>query len=223
MATDKQRWIPGARALFARMTNDKVPYTISVLGKTIPVLPNVFSPKHFPDAIPFAEEVPKIVGNRSFLEIGTGTGMIALFVAFNGSRHVAATDISKDAVENAKQTFSLHKLEIAVYQSDVYSNIPRKENFDVIFWNHPFHYADDEPDTDLLKAGFDYQYKSLRAFFSGAQEYLNKNGQILLGTGNMARLFEIEKIAKENGYRSSIIWKARVPDQEGSEGERENY
>jgi len=90
--TAKHRFVPGALVLFERMAKDRTSYCLDILGKNIPVLPGVFSAK-YPDAMWFAKTIPPMVGNRSFLEIGTGTGMVALFVGQRGSKKIVTTDI----------------------------------------------------------------------------------------------------------------------------------
>lgn len=219
--TAKHRWVPGALALFARLARHDASYSVSVLGKEIPIFPGVFSPKYFPDAIWFAKEIPPLVGKRSFLEIGTGTGMVALFVALHGSKGVVATDINPDAVKNARRTFANHHCDIPVHCGDVFEPLNAKK-FDVIFWNHPFHYATEKPKNMLLRGGFDYKYESLRKFFRGAHKHLNPKGEILLGTGNMARINEIKRIARTNGYQWTLLKKANLPSQSGCKVPRDN-
>ena len=220
--TAKHRWVPGALSLFKRAAQHRESYIVRVRGKDIPVLPDVFSPKYFPDAVWFAKELPAIVGRRSFLEIGTGTGLIALFVALNGAQRVVTTDINPAAIENARQTFAEHGVKIAVRCGDVYKTIDADEKVDVIFWNHPFHYSLEKPPNLLLRAGFDYKYRDLQTFFAGAAKHLNPGGEILLGTGNMARINEIKRIAYANGYRWTLLKKEAIPAQEGSSAERDN-
>jgi len=220
--TAKHRWIPGAMAIFKCASQRRDSYIVRVRGKDIHVLPNVFSPKYFPDAVWFAREIPRIVGRRSFLEIGTGTGLTALFVALGGAQRVVATDINPSAVENARQTFAEHGVQIAVHCGDVYEPIDSDEKFDVIFWNHPFHYSLEKPQSLLMRAGFDYKYNDLRAFFAGAKKHLNPGGEILLGTGNMARINEIKRIARANGYGWTLLKKGAAPPQKGSSIARDN-
>src|SRR5258708_3024379 len=89
---------------FVRMAADLDEYRIVVFGKSIPVLPGVFSPKYFSDVAWFAKHIPRIAGKRSFLEIGTGTGVIGLFVALNGAHKLVVTNINPAAIQNARKT-----------------------------------------------------------------------------------------------------------------------
>ena len=69
------------------------------------------------------------------LEIGTGTGIIALHCAKAGAR-VTATDISRLAVDNAKKNAMLNDLELDVVQTDLSRGVGGK--FDVIIFNPPY-------------------------------------------------------------------------------------
>ncbi len=205
-----------ALTIFEKMNHHKQPYTIVILEKCIPVLPDVFSPKYVSDVKWFAREVPKIVGTRSFLEIGTGTGVIALFVALHGAKNIVATDINPIAVKNARQTFRLHGFQIPVCGGNVFAPIRHGEKFDVIFWNHPFHFSEEKPMTMLDCGGYDYQYKSLKAFFAGAKQHLNAGGEVLLGTSKNARLDLIKAFGREYGYVCKLVKQETIPSEHRS-------
>jgi len=204
MKITRQQWEQEVREVFKQIKTHKTPYNVEIDGIEFTVLPNVFSPKYFTDSSWFAKEVPNIVGNKKLLEIGTGMGLIAVFAALNGAQ-VVATDINPAAAKNAELNFKKLKLDIPVYEGDMYDCVPKDEKFDFIFWNHPFNKGED-PDEDILfQAGFDYQYKSLEKYIKGAHEYLKKDGKLLLGTGNFADLNEIERLANKYGYEMVLL------------------
>ncbi len=201
-----------AYEIVAKMSRHKKPYFIRMLGRRILVLPGVFSPKYVSDVKWFARKVPRIVGKRSFLEIGTGTGVITLFVALNGTKNIITTDINAQAVKNARRTFRLHKLSIPVRVGNVFEPIKKQEKFNVIFWNHPFHYTKRAKNA-LEKGGYDYQYGSLRSFFRDAGNHLTANGEVLLGTSKNARLDVIRALGREYGYVQKLIKQAETPSE----------
>jgi len=201
-----------AKTIFEKMARHTTTYRISILGKEIPVMPGVFSPKYVSDVKWFAREVPRIVDKRSFLEIGTGTGVIALMAGLNGAGKIVATDINAQAVKNAKLTFRLHRLRASVRCGDVFQPIKANEKFDVIFWNHPFHASKKAKDM-LERGGYDQGYKSLRAFFAGAKEHLSDGGEALLGTSKNARLDLVKVFAKQYGYTSKLVRKDSIPSK----------
>lgn len=201
-----------AKTIFEKMARHTKTYRTVVLGKTIPVMPGVFSPKYVSDVEWFAREVPKIVKRKSFLEIGTGTGVIALFVCLHKSTSVMVTDINAAAVKNARKTFRLHKLHIPVRLGSVFAPIKKNEKFDVIFWNHPFH-ASKKAKNMLERGGYDHQYESLRIFFRDAKKHLTGDGEVLLGTSKNARLDLVKEFAREYRYTTKLLKKESIRSQ----------
>jgi len=208
MITQKE-WEREVRDVYKKIKSHKKPYFVVVNKLKICIFPNVFSPAYFTDSRWFAENVPKIVGRHSFLEIGTGTGIVALFAALNGAK-VSATDISPDAVKNANYNFQKHNARVKTYCGDMYESLPRNARFEFIFWNHPFNLGDNPNEEMLLKAGFDFQYESLEKYISEAHLHLTQKGRLLLGTSNYASLPDIKKIAAKYGYRTKILKKIKI-------------
>ncbi len=206
----KQQWEKEVREVFEQIKKHDKPYNIEVEGIEFTILPNVFSPKYFTDSVWFAKEVPKIVGNKKMLEIGTGIGIIAVFAALKGAK-VSATDINPVAVQNARLNFEKLNLDIPVYEGNMYEPLPRDEKFDFIFWNHPFNKGDNPDEEILLQAGFDYNYQGLEKYIKDAEKFLKKNGRLLLGTGNFADLDAIKDIARQYGYEIILIKSIRTP------------
>ncbi len=74
---------------------------------------------------------------ESALEIGTGTGVLALLLA-KQFRHVTATDVSHDALACAADNFVLNGVEsISLLKSDLFEAIPLTK-FDCIVFNPPW-------------------------------------------------------------------------------------
>jgi release factor glutamine methyltransferase len=93
---------------------------------------------------------------NEILDIGTGSGCIALAMAsqFDSTR-VTGVDISKPAVERAKQNAELNAISNAeFYKYDIMSSVPQKK-FDLIVSNPPYIPADQmselAPDVALFE------------------------------------------------------------------------
>lgn len=84
--TTLQQWQKEVFAVFEKIRAHKRPYDIMVDGVELMVLPNVFSPQYFTDSIWFAREVAALAQGKTLLEIGTGTGLLAVFAALRGAR-----------------------------------------------------------------------------------------------------------------------------------------
>jgi len=216
----KEEWEQECRDLFREVEQHKEKYLIQVNGLEIIVRPNVFSPKYFSDSSWFSIKIKDIVGNKSLLEVGTGTGIIALSAALNGAK-VTATDISHDAVRNAQENFGIYGVDAEVFEGNLYDPVPEDYKFDFIFWNHPFNKGEYPEEKMLLMSGFDYNYKSLERYVRGARDYLNSRGRLLLGTGGFADMDSIERIAQENCFEPVIIDNVNMPLDIRSEGDTE--
>lgn len=188
---------------------------VSHEGIEFEIHPNVFSPKYFTDSYWFGVEISNLVKNQKFLEIGTGTGIIALFAALKGAS-VTATDINPAAVNNCQANFSKHKIKGKVILSDLFDSLPEDEKFDFIFWNHPFFEAEEEVNDILLKAGFDHSYQSLERYLRQAHQFLSPKGKLLLGTGNAANLDRIFDICKNLSLKYSLLKEIEMPVNPGS-------
>lgn len=191
------------------------PYDVTVNSTKLIVDPNVYAPGFFTDSAWFASELPKVVGTSSLLEIGTGTGVVAIACAL-ASERVVAVDINPFAVQNALKNVAQCNVQVDVRESNLYDSVGTREKFDCIFWAHPFNnWSEPIPDM-LLRSGLDHNYEGLRGYIRGARRHLNKQGRLLLGTGDSADLDSIGQIAADLGYGVRDLIEAELPLQEGS-------
>lgn len=183
----------------------------------------VYSPEHVPVAMAWPKWIAEHSKDKSFLEIGTGTGIAAVYVALHGGpTRVVATDISPMAVENCKanaEQYGLKEPDFITIESDVFDSISKEDKFDLMFWNFPWNAPDQEIEEILsqegteiklekvmqLKAGLDPKYKALRRFIREAKQHLNPEGEILLGAGEPARHDIIYGEAGKNGFNIEIV------------------
>ena len=140
------------------------------------------------------------------LDIGTGSGVIAISLARETNWQITATDISNEALNIAKQNINNLNVSdnIRLVQSDLFNNIDGK--FDLIVANPPYisisdpHLADlkFEPITALVSA--DNGYSHLLKIIRHAKDYLVNGGEIFLEHGSDQSEY-IEKILASHGYK----------------------
>jgi release factor glutamine methyltransferase len=76
----------------------------------------------------------------SALDMGCGTGIIALAMKRNGIRHVWAVDDHVKAIDCTKLNIRRHAdlKDIIVLRSNLFDAVPRDRKFDLIVFNHPY-------------------------------------------------------------------------------------
>lgn len=144
--------------------------------------------------------------NVSILDIGTGSGCIAITLSKKFNCNVTAVDISKEALEVAKANASRNDADVSFICSDVFSNVDGK--FDVIISNPPYIGPDEkimdivynnEPHLALYADmnGLFFYYKILKECMS----YLNDNFLIAFEIGYQ-QADSVVSLAKE--YLSDV-------------------
>jgi release factor glutamine methyltransferase len=207
----KDYWLREVHRVYELMRRRSGPYIwkSELLDIKLTVHQDVFSPAYFSDSEWFAKEVADIVSGNSFLDVGTGTGIIALYASLHGAT-VSATDANQKAFVNARDNFDLFGQEIQYCLGDVYEPLPEGSQFDYIFWNHPFNMSLDPVNDIVLQAGFDHEYQSLEKYVRGAKRHLTERGELLLGTSEFADLDEIERLTKRCCYALELLREERI-------------
>ncbi len=203
-----QDYLAGTRQVLEASQQETESYYTEVAGQEFIVHRGVFSPKYFHDTEEFALHLP-VQDGEEMLEIGPGTGAIAITAVYNGAKKVTAIDINPRAVENTQDNINLHNLndKVEVRQGDLYEALKNGEKFDTIFWNTPFGFVEDENLTDLEKSVYDSGYKSTQHFFQEAGLYLKPDGRLLIGfSSTLGRLDLLEKFAADNGFDLKLIY-----------------
>jgi len=150
---------------------------------------------------------------KSILEIGTGSGCIAIALKKNFiNSKITASDISSDALKITKKNAEINNVEIEFIESDLFQNIDGK--FDVIVSNPPYISQKDfeqlpdeikkyEPELALLapNSGLYYYQKILQ----NAKEHLTESGKIYFEIG-YDQADRIAEIAKVNGFKDIQIF-----------------
>jgi len=118
---------------------------VDFYGNTIKVNENTLIPRFETELL--IEKTIKLI-NKYFdrrvdiLDIGTGSGCIAITFNKIACCNVTGVDISEDALNVARENNVLNGTNVNFYQSDVFSNVKRK--YDVIISNPPYIAYDEE-------------------------------------------------------------------------------
>ncbi|KAF9576028.1 hypothetical protein EC968_000588 [Mortierella alpina] len=201
---DRSHW-EGSIAKFIKqaMSHNEV-YTVSINGLDISIHPNVYSPVYFPESTWYAQQLEGIVQGKTFLEVGVGSGIIALHVARTGSK-VYGVDINPDAVAMTQKNFEMNGLKGDIRLSDLFTALDPDTKVDYIFWNHPWQNSSAVVLELRSEKTLDEGYKALSRYIRDGHIYLNDGGSILIGTSCYADLDSLGQIALRYGYGSVVV------------------
>lgn len=135
---DLVKYIVGAtyRPLLTRYLSKTRMYSYNGIGLQIP--PKVFHPGFFSSTKLLLQYISKEhLNNKTFLELGAGSGLLSIYAAKKGAS-VVATDISAISIECITANAEENKVEIQTILSNLFDNIPRQK-FDFILINPPYY------------------------------------------------------------------------------------
>ena len=151
--------------------------------------------------------------NLRILDLCTGSGIIAITLKKELSQFsidVVASDISKEALEVAKENAKTHIADIRFIQSDIFNNIDDK--FDIIVSNPPYIDRKDEVtmqdnvlkyDPHLALFAEEEGMYFYRKIIEQAKDYLKENGVMFFEIGYDQK-DKIIKLSKKNGYLAQV-------------------
>lgn len=182
-----------------------------VHGVPFVVLPSVFNPK-VPRTGEFlaAQINPRWVANGAeVLDMGTGSGVCAVFAARHAQR-VVAVDINPQAVRCARINALMSHLEqkIDIRHGDLFAPVPA-ERFDIILFNPPFVVGTPRDDRDRAWRSNDVAQR----FAAGLDAHLKPGGfaLVVLSTFGDAQAF-LEEFRKR-GCAISVVAERRFVNE----------
>ena len=183
-------------------------------GREFKVNENVLIPRQDTEILieKICDDIKQRSREVSVLDIGTGSGAIAITIQKETGAIVTAVDVSKGALGVAKENANNLEAEIEFIQSDLFENVNGK--FDFIVSNPPYietevidtletEVKDNEPilALDGGKDGLDFY----RKIVADAPNYLNKDGKLYFEIGyNQAEA--LKNLMKEK-FTNILVYK----------------
>jgi release factor glutamine methyltransferase len=166
-------------------------------GASVFVPAGVMSPKMFRTGIVLAEAVLK-ARPRSLLDMGSGSGIVGVLAAKNGSA-VTAVDVDPLAVRATRVSAMLSKVSIDAREGDLFSALDAEARFDLCAFNPPFFARRvDGPLSHALSGGEDLDV--LDRFLSGCREHLQPEGIVLVAGSTVGALEMMRTLYEKHGY-----------------------
>jgi SAM-dependent methyltransferase len=186
------------------LQGEAVQFRSKFLKGKLTVLPGVFIPKEAElRVLPLMHDYPAFFVNKRVLEIGTGSGIIALYAAQLGASMVVATDISEVALactaQNAKTLGLSARVETRLVPLDdmsAYSVIKPDEQFDLIISNPPYALDMDVKVTTAVTDSGVLGFSLVR----GLNQHLAPGGAAMLLYGSLFYHQVMVKFARHEGY-----------------------
>jgi release factor glutamine methyltransferase len=191
----ERAWIHYGRYLNERLSGKPTQYVTGrqeFYGRDFYVSRHVLIPRpeteHLVEtALSYLNQHPQSV----VLDVGTGSGAIAVTIALESSRHVVASDVSIDALQIAERNRRAHSAEVSFVAADLLNTV-RPQSIDLLVSNPPYVPGSDaanmqtevrdwEPHVALFAgdSGFEIYHRLI----SGAEVALRPGGKLMMELG----------------------------------------
>jgi HemK-related putative methylase len=176
---------------------------INYQGMEFQICEKVYEPAE--DTFLFAENL-KVKKTDKVLEIGTGTGIIAI-ISSKKTEKVVAVDINEYAVECTRKNSDINKSNIDVRLGDLFDPV-KDEKFDLILFNTPYLPTnEDERVDDELEAAWDGGVDGrvvIDRFIKELTVHLNPGGRVQLVQSSLSNIEETTGRLMELGFEVSL-------------------
>ena len=162
------------------------------------------------------EQVLKNIKKKDkVLDVGTGSGAIAVTIAKFSDASVTALDVSRQALQVAIGNAKKHNVKVEFIESNLFENLKKRRKFDIIVSNPPYIPTKDianldvnvrECDPKLALDGGEDGLSFYREITNESVKHLYKNGMLFYEVGK-GQAGAVKKLMKECGFKEIKIVK----------------
>ncbi|RLF75190.1 protoporphyrinogen oxidase [Thermococci archaeon] len=173
-------------------------------GLKLKLHPDVYEPAE--DSFLLARNLKVREGDLA-LDIGTGTGIIALLMA-RKARFVLGIDVNPKAVELARENAGINDIKNVEFRiSNLFENVEGK--FDIITFNAPYLPGEPEKPIDHALVGGERGREVLDRFIDEARNYLKPKGMVQIVQSSITGIEETLEKLKNKGFNIEITARER--------------
>ena len=176
-------------------------------GFRLTVRPTVFHPRYFISSERFAEFIGSLdLSGKYVVDIGTGSGILALAAARAGAKNVLATDINPNAALTAAENARANGLgdRVTALCTNLLSAVAPRPLFDVILSSPPKHAG--EP-RNLADRGWHAgpAYRDIAPLFDQARERLKPGGRLYVMVSSDSDLDLFSTLIDRAGFLARLV------------------
>jgi methylase of polypeptide subunit release factors len=176
-------------------------------GFRLVVHPTVFHPRYFLSSGYFAEFIGQLdLGGKRVVDVGTGSGILALAAARAGAESVIAADINPNAALTAAENARANGVDdrVSALCSDLLSALAPRPLFDVILSSPPKHAG--KP-RDLADRGWHAgpHYGDIAALFDQSRERLKPGGRLYVMVSSDSDLELFSALITRAGFQAQLV------------------
>jgi HemK-like putative methylase len=149
--------------------------------------------------------------NGRALDIGTGSGILAITLARRRYTHVEAIDINCEAINVAKENADLNGVskEISFYHSDIFNYLDNRTKYDLVICNPPTFSSPNKRENlsplELAFFSFDYGHSFIEMLYTKANDYLKHNGRLMTIVPSYHPMKYLFEILNESKLQPNIV------------------
>ena len=176
-------------------------YTFGDIRLIVP--PSVFHPRFFFSTKILLKYISQLdLQQKSFLELGAGSGLISIYAAKKNA-NVIATDINPVVIEYLKKNQARNNVSLNIISSDLFQSIP-PQSFDVIAINPPYYKKSPKSDAEYAwYCGENGEY--FQNLFSSLGQYIHSESLVLMILSEDCDILMITKFALDNHLDMQIV------------------
>ncbi|MBS3802864.1 MAG: methyltransferase [Candidatus Thermoplasmatota archaeon] len=181
--------------------------------------PEVYNPSE--DTFLLLEEIDPSTEDSVF-EIGSGTGIIALYCAQKGA-NVICSDINPFAIDLIKKNWEQNKNQLTglleIRKGSLFDVLTKDETFNLIIFNPPYlptskeEYVGGSGWFDKSVSGGKNGLKITKPFIQQLSKYLRDDGRAFTVFSSKSPRIEFNQIHKKNNLKSTIVSSQSFTDE----------